>query len=358
MLQTALHDWHVAHGGRMVDFAGWQMPIQYRSITDEHQGVRQRSGLFDIAHMGRLWISGSDAVRFLDRIVTNHVAKMHSGQIRYSLVCNEQGGVLDDILIYRLENACLLVVNGANREKIVDWLDQHRSKFDVEIDDRTQSTFMLAFQGPLAESGLQSQVPVNLGELRYYRLVETEVRGITSVVSRTGYTGEDGFELIVPGEKAHEVWETLIKTGEPAPLACGLGCRDTLRLEAAMPLYGHEMDETIDPVTAGLRFGVKLDKDEFIGKQALLDSASRTDLPVRVGLVLSGKRIARQGAALLHDETTVGAVTSGTFSPTLAESIAMGYVRRESSAVGTQLDVDIRGKRHSARIVKLPFYKR
>lgn len=359
MLNTALHDWHVSAGGRMVEFAGWRMPIQYSTIVQEHQAVRQRAGVFDIAHMGRILFRGPDAVRYLDHIVTNHVAKMPIGQVRYALVCNEAGGILDDVLVSRFEDECLLVVNGANREKIANWLERHREGFDVVFEDQTLSTFMLALQGPASPEILQPHVDSDLSGLRYYRTTRGRAFGVEAVISRTGYTGEDGFELIVSNADAGHVWQAVVDAGAPRGLVpCGLGCRDTLRLEAAMPLYGHEMDENVDPFTAGLAFGVKLGKGHFIGNEALEACSKRDDLPKRVGLELAGKRIAREGAGLVKGGKAIGHVTSGTFSPTLEKGIAMGYVTREFAEPGTALDVDIRGRTEPARVVPLPFYRR
>lgn len=359
MLQTALHDWHVAHGGRMVDFAGWHMPIQYTTIVEEHHAVRTQAGLFDISHMGRIWFSGPDALALLDRLLTNHVAKMNVGQVRYSLICREDGGILDDVLIYRFADRYLLVVNGANREKIVEWIEQHRTGCDVQMDDTTLQTCMIALQGPQAQTLLQKNVNCDLQAIKYYHAQQAAAFQAPAVISRTGYTGEDGFELTVTNEFGPAIWEELIDAGQAVGLApCGLGCRDTLRLEAAMPLYGHEMDEQIDPIRAGLAFGVKLDKTDFIGKQAIAAVAARTGLPRRVGLQLDGKRIARQGAELFQGDEKVGTVTSGTFSPTLQVSLAMGYASAAASAPGTVLEVDIRGKREPAKVVSLPFYKR
>lgn len=358
MLKTALHDWHVTAGARMVDFAGWEMPIQYTSIVEEHAAVREQVGLFDISHMGRLWFDGPDAVAFLDHILTNHVEQMTPGRVRYSLICREDGGILDDVLIYRFTDRCLLVVNGANREKIVDWIEQHQSGFDFELNDETLSTCMLAIQGPQAESLLSPALTAELPTLKYYTALESQVLGHPAIVSRTGYTGEDGFEVIVSNPHSVDVWVSLLNKGGDAISPCGLGCRDTLRLEAAMPLYGHEMDETVDPFTAGLGFGVKLNKPDFVGKSALEEIQQLGSLPQRVGLELEGRRIAREGAVLMLGETQVGHVTSGTFSPTLQKSIAMGYADSEHAAAGQKLEVDIRGKRVAAQVVPLPFYQR
>lgn len=360
MNRTALYDWHVSHGGRMVDFAGWEMPIQYTSIIDEHQVVRRQLGLFDIAHMGRLRFAGPDACRFLDRLLTNDVARLKEGQIRYSLVCNEEGGILDDVLVYRFADSYMLVVNASNREKIVDWIEQHRSGFDVQVTDETLRTFMAALQGPEAVSVLGPLVPdVHLAAMTYYTGIEASTAGIAGIVSRTGYTGEDGYEIIVPAAEGPRLWNVLMQAGEAAGIvACGLGCRDTLRLEAAMPLYGHEMDERMDPFTAGLAFGVKMQAADFLGKEALEAIREEPARQKRVGLQLEGRRIAREGSVIFDGEREVGRVTSGTFSPTLEQSIAMGYVDWEHSTEGATMQVDIRGQRVPAIVVALPFYAR
>jgi aminomethyltransferase len=359
MLHTACYPWHVAHDARMVDFAGWEMPVQYASIIREHQTVRQAVGMFDIAHMGRIRFIGPDACRLLDRLLTNDVSQLGTGEIRYSLVTNQVGGILDDVLVYRFESFYLLVVNASNRTKIVDWIHKHQSGFEVSVEDQTTRTFMLAVQGPRALEVLHPHVNVEIGNLNYYTGCEAIVFGRPAIVSRTGYTGEDGFEIIVEASDGPDIWHRLTIDGREACLEpCGLGARDTLRLEAAMPLYGHELNESIDPLTAGLSFAVKLDGREFIGKDALAAIKGAGLQKSRVGLELAGKRIAREGAAVFVGNEEVGAVTSGTFSPTLEKSIAMAYVRRSNARVGTSVEVDIRGKREAATIVKLPFYKR
>jgi aminomethyltransferase len=360
MPRTPLHDWHLAHSARMVDFAGWDMPIQYTSIVDEHHAVRRRAGLFDIAHMGRLFFTGPDAQAFLDHLLTNDVTKLKVGQVRYALVCNRGGGILDDVLVYRLAKAqWMLVVNASNREKVLDWIEHHMDGYTVSPVDETRDRFMFALQGPRAIDILQPLCSVPLGEMKYYSVACGQVAGVDAIISRTGYTGEDGFEVIVPRDDAVKVWEKVFAAGAAHGIApCGLGCRDTLRLEAAMPLYGHEMDEKTDPFTAGLGFGVKLQAGEFIGRAALAGKADEMHLPKRVGLELGGKRIAREGALLYHGDLQVGRVTSGTFSPTLQKSIAMAYLPPELAEPGAQVDVDIRGSRERATVVPLPFYKR
>jgi aminomethyltransferase len=359
LLHTGCHDWHVSHGGRMVDFAGWEMPVQYGSIVAEHHAVRRAVGLFDIAHMGRIRFTGADAASFLDALVTNDVPGLAVGQIRYALVTNEQGGILDDVLVYRMADGHMLVVNASNRLKILAWIERHRGKFKVTVEDLTAEQFMLALQGPLAQSLLQPLVDVDLSTIPYYFGTPTRVLKQPGFVSRTGYTGEDGFEVIVSAGRALAVWESLIAAGTTKGLLpAGLGCRDTLRLEAGMPLYGHELNETIDPFTAGMAFGVRLDGGDFPGRAALVAAKANPNRPRRVGIALSGKRIAREGALVFAGDREVGRVTSGTFSPTLEKSIAMAYVPADQAAVGTALSVDIRGQREPATVVKLPFYKR
>ncbi len=360
LLKTACNGWHVGNGGRMVDFAGWSMPVQYTSIIEEHEAVRNYVGLFDIAHMGRLKFTGNDACAFIDRIVTNDVTAILPGQIRYALVTNDQGGILDDVLVYRLEDCYMMVVNASNRIKILDWVQQHQSEFDVKIEDQTISHFMLALQGPSAEKLLANLMDLNLEDIKYYYSVSSSILGYPVLISRTGYTGEDGFEIIIENEHGLELWETLIEKGSSFNIkAAGLGCRDTLRLEAAMPLYGHEMDENRDPLTAGLSFGIRLKAGDFIGKEALLSIKNETGIQQkRVGIMLDGKRIAREGSSIMNKDKQVGEITSGTFSPTLQKAIAMGYIEKEFSDIGTDLEVDIRGKRIAAKVVSLPFYSR
>jgi aminomethyltransferase len=359
MLQTPLHDWHAAHGGRMVDFAGWDMPVQYTTISEEHHAVRKAAGLFDISHMGRLKFTGPDACRFLDHLVTNDVTKIAPGRIRYALVCNETGGVLDDVLVYAFDDSYLLVVNASNRLKILEWIEQQRDGFDVIIEDLTISRCMIAVQGPQAAGILSALADSDVAELKYYSGTEMTVCNQPALVSRTGYTGEDGFEVIIDSEFGQTVWDAALEAGVASDIrACGLGCRDTLRLEVGMPLYGHELDEATDPLSAGLRFAVKLKAGDFLGRDALLAIADQTDRPVRIGLQLEGRRIAREGATLHAGDRQVGHVTSGTFSPTLVRAIGMGYVTPDVAEVGTALEVDIRGKRAAANVVELPFYKR
>jgi aminomethyltransferase len=364
--QSPLHAWHVEHGGRMVDFAGWSMPVQYGSIVSEHRATRSAAGVFDVSHMGRLRLDGPDVGRFLDGVLTRRVVDLPVARIRYTLVTNPQGGILDDILVSHLETPGgrryhLLVVNAGNREKIVRWLQDQLGRFsgDVELTDRTVETAMIAVQGPRAVEVLRPLVKVDLENLGYYRGMVTEHFGRPCTVSRTGYTGEDGFELIVRAEDACQTCENIFRAGRDCGImAAGLGARDTLRLEAAMPLYGHELSEQINPYQAGLGFAVNLKDRDFVGREALAEFKSDQQQSKRIGLKIAGRRVPREHCGVFLNDQPVGEVTSGTFSPTLDEPIAMAYVRPEAAQLDTELMVEIRGRRAAARVVDLPFYRR
>jgi aminomethyltransferase len=363
---TPLTAWHVAHDARMVEFAGYNMPIQYSSIVSEHLATRTGVGLFDISHMGRLRFEGPRADQLLDHLLTRRVSDMRPGMVRYSLMCQEEGGILDDVLIANLESPSsrqyfLLVVNASNRAKILKWIQPHHAEFpDVELRDVTESTAMISVQGPRAAAIIERLFNAEVGALKYYRAVVSNQMSKPCIVSRTGYTGEDGFELIVRAEDALRVWENLMLAGrEHDMVPVGLGARDTLRLEAGMPLYGHELDETIQPFMAGLGFAVTLGERSFLGSDALTRLHAAQSPLKRVGLRVEGRRAAREGASMLDaDGRSVGTVTSGTFSPSLQVPIAMGYLASELAVDGNTLDVDIRGSRASAQIVPLPFYRR
>jgi aminomethyltransferase len=318
--------------------------------------------------MGRLQFFGPEAAKFLDVLVTRRVTDMKPGQVRYALICEQEGGILDDVLVYRPAADPLLdedapafrvVVNASNRTKIVDWCGDRLPDYAVRLEDVTSQTAMIAVQGPQAVSLVEPLVDCDLRAMRYYTSAEAHFGGIPISISRTGYTGEDGCEIICPAEKALVIWESVLDEGQAVGArAVGLGARDTLRLEAAMPLYGHELSEFINPFQAGLDFAVNFGDREFIGREALVRLATDTKQPVRVGLQLDGRRVPRQGCPMLHGSEIVGDVTSGTFSPTFQRPIAMAYVRPTAQAVGTHLAVDIRGTHHAAVVVPLPFYER
>lgn len=359
MRKTPLNLWHHAHNGRMVDFAGWEMPVQYSSIVEEHSAIRNAVGLFDISHMGRLQFRGDFADEFLNGILTNDTSRLSVGDVRYSLVCGKDGGILDDVLVYRLPDRWELVVNASNREKLIDWLSSSAGFAAIQFTDATFSTGMIAVQGPRAVELLGRISGLPLGEMKYYSTGDVTLLGTPALVSRTGYTGEDGFEIVVSADETERVWQKLMDEGSSlGVVAAGLGCRDTLRLEAAMPLYGHELNESIDPLTAGLEFAVKFNKPEFIGKAALEQTRSVGLKMARVGLLLEGRRIAREESQVLIDGEPVGRVTSGTFSPTLQKVIAMAYMPRQFSTIGTKVEINLRGTMVSGEVCKLPFYKR
>ena len=350
----------------MVDFAGWLMPVQYASIVEEHQATRNAIGLFDVSHMGRINFTGAGACDFLNRIVTRDVKSLTRGQVRYALVTNDEGGILDDVLVYHLaeggdgESYYQLVVNASNREKILDWLKtQKPDRNAVTLEDRTLATAMIAIQGPKAISAIGPLSSVDPTSLKYYTAIETTIGGAPGILGRTGYTGEDGWEIVVPSEAAVTIWNSLLENGAAVGAkAAGLGSRDTLRLEAAMPLYGHELNEQINPIEAGLGFAVNLEGRTFPGIDVLKQAKANANLKRRVGLELSGKRVPREHYNVLANDKVVGEVTSGTFSPTFDRPLAMAYVQPQYSEPGTDLFIDIRGKQEPAKVVKLPFYKR
>jgi aminomethyltransferase len=358
-LKTPLHDWHVAHGGRMVDFAGWSMPVQYASIVEEHRAVRNGVGLFDVSHMGRLAFDGAKAMPWINTVATNDASTLEPGKIQYSLLANDLGGLIDDILVYyRPDKTYYVVCNASNREAVVRQFAENQASFKANLVDKTLETAMIAVQGPSAQATLQPLVDKPLDGLKYYHVMLAKAAGVEALVSRTGYTGEDGFELIVPAAGAAAVWTALMDSGAAFGVAAiGLGARDTLRFEAGMPLYGHELSDSIDPFAAGVGWAVKLDKGDFVGAEALRQQA-RNPGSKRVGLRLEGKRIARQGSTVTSGERTLGAVTSGTFSPTLQQSLAMALIDVDFAAPGTKVVVDVRGRAEPAEVVPLPFYKR
>jgi aminomethyltransferase len=359
-LLTPLSPWHRAHGGRMVEFGGWSMPVQYSTIVEEHQAVRRGVGLFDISHMGRLTFHGPTAEAWLEGVTTNQVSRLAENQIQYSLMANPRGGLIDDVLVYRLPVGFAMVCNASNRLKVVEQFERHPVADDEPtLTDRTRNTAMIAVQGPRALETLEPLFDAPLRSIRYYHCVSGRLLdSVDAVVSRTGYTGEDGFELMLSEGAAERVWEALLESGRGAGIRpCGLGARDTLRFEAGMPLYGHELGEEINPYAAGLGWAVKLGKGEFVGRDALAKFKDKPDL-ARIGLRLEGKRIARQGAMVLLDGHAVGTVTSGTFSPTLDQSLAMALVEPPAASAGRSLTVDVRGHVAPATVVTLPFYQR
>lgn len=364
---TPFHRFHVEHGAKMVDFAGWDMPLHYGSIIDEHRQVRTSGGLFDVSHMGRIRFAGRDACRFLDRISTRQIHGMADGQARYSLVCNERGGCRDDVLIYKLDDSeYLMVCNASNRAKMLDHIAATRGGLTFQMKDQTEDTAMIAIQGPKVIE-LISTISKEVPALKRYRFVQKSLLFVKFMISRTGYTGEDGVEVIFPGSVAAKAVEMLMKQmkGEEAAIKpAGLGARDSLRLEAGMPLYGHELTEEIDPISAGLNFAVTLDKGEkepnvgrFIGQDALKRIAASGPEQKLVGLALEGRRSARQGMKVTRAGREVGFVTSGCLSPTLDRPIAMAYLNAELATPGESSQVNLGSTTAEAKVTALPFYK-
>jgi aminomethyltransferase len=361
LLATPLADRHKALGARIVEFAGWLMPLQYKGILEEHRAVRARAGLFDLSHMGELFVEGQEAAAGLAAALTTDPASLAVGRAHYSMICFPEGGVLDDLIVYRLANDRFLVVaNASNAGAVSDALAERLSSFRAVLDDRSLATALVAIQGPLSVDLLRPLTDVHLDELRYYAIAEGHVAGIPALVARTGYTGEDGFEMFVDVSAAGKLWDALIvagKTGDVVPV--GLGARDTLRLEAGMPLYGNELGPDTTPMEAGLGRVVAFDKaGDFVGREAL--EKARADGPRKklVGLAIRGRGIARHGYEVLSGDRRIGAVTSGTLSPTLGEPIAMAYVTPPEAEPGTIVDVNIRDQRVPAQVVPLPFYRR
>ena len=350
--KTPLYDRHTAAGGKLVPFAGWLLPVQYSGVIAEHRAVRTGCGLFDVSHMGELLLRGPDALANLNRLMTNDFSGMADGQARYSPMCYEDGGVVDDLIVYRCsDTAWLVVVNASNIGKDRDWMTAHLAG-DCTLEDLSDQTAQLALLGPGAEALLRT-LTADLPAKNYTAVLHGTVDGRPCLVSRTGYTGEDGFELYCAPADAPALWDALTAAGA---LPCGLGARDTLRLEAAMPLYGHELSPSINPYEAGLGIFVKLEKPDFIGKAAL--ERARPVSRRRVGLQMTGRGIAREGCPVYDGGRQVGVVTSGTHCPWVGQAVALALVDAAYKEPGTPLQVDVRGRRVDAQVVKTPFYRR
>jgi len=366
-LRTPLYDCHIASGGKMTPFAGYLLPVEYPTgILAEHNAVRTAAGLFDVSHMGEILVAGGDSPEFLNRLFTADISGMSDNTVRYSLLCNPDGGVIDDVLVYRFcSDHHLLVVNAANRQKDYEWLESQMSG-SVALRDMSDELALIAIQGPAARDivlalDYELLTPISpespLPE-KYYHFIEgVYILGVRTLVSRTGYTGEAGYEIYTDPEIAPKIWNRLLKVGKPYGLIpCGLGARDTLRLEAGMPLYGHEMDETISPLDTALGFAVKMDKPDFVGKQGII--ARGEPVIKRVGLKITGKGIARENQDVYQQGVRIGRTTSGTFSPFLKYPIAMALVDVNADTDdGDEVEIDIRGRRVAAQVVPLPFYK-
>lgn len=360
--KTPLNALHKSLGGKMVDFGGWEMPVQYPAgVIEEHMATRTRAGLFDVSHMGEIWVEGPDSIEFINYLTTNDVRKLTDGQAQYSVLTNEAGGAVDDLLVYRFgEERFLLVVNAATTEKDWDWIRKHKpEEAKVELRNASAEFCQIAIQGPKALEILQTLTKTPLAEIKYYHFETGQVAGVESIISRTGYTGEDGFELYAKPEFAETLWNSLTDAGRAFDiLPCGLAARNTLRLEAAMSLYGHELSDEISPLEANLGWIVKLEKGDFIGRQAL--SAQKAEGVRRriAGFEMTEPGIARDGFEVFAGEEKIGYVTSGSPAPYLKKNIGLALLAAEFAKTGEEIKIDVRGKRLSARIVQTPFYKR
>ncbi len=379
MKRTPFYDLHIEHKAHMEEFGGWEMPIYYsdsavggfdesnpykrdffdggQGIIAEHMAVRKKVGFFDICHMGRFKVNGSGASDLVQRLTTNDVLDLREGCIQYSLVCNDEGGILDDILVYRLKDGYLLVVNAGNRQVISSWFRKWSGR--VEVRDISDEMGMIAIQGPMSEKLVCKLAGTDISALRYYCFRESKIGNIESLISRTGYTGEDGFEIYFDSGMAEDLWSELSCAGESCGLRLiGLGARDTLRLEASLPLYGHELTTKTNPLEAGLEKFVKLDKGEFTGRKTLLRIKENGLRHRLVGFEMIGRAIPRAAYTISKGEKDIGMVTSGSFSPSLGRNIGLGYVETEYSCRGCELEIRIRNKPVEAKVVKIPFYKR
>jgi aminomethyltransferase len=366
---TPLHERHTALGASFTDFGGWSMPVRYSSDLAEHHAVRTAAGIFDISHMAEFLVSGSEAGAFLDYALAGRLSTLVDDQAKYSLVLDADGGIIDDVIVYRhAEDRLMVVANAGNREAVAEALAERALPYDVEVDDATDRIALIAVQGPVSQAILAAtpeivDLAAPLDALKYYRMTHARFAApggdpVAIDIGRTGYTGEDGFELYVPASSAVAVWDALMRAGEPLGLVpAGLASRDTLRLEAGMPLYGHELSRDIVPAQAGLGRVVAVDKDDFVGR-AGLSAVVAAGAPVLVGLVSEGRRAGRAGYPVLSGDDVVGEVTSGALSPTLGHPIAMAFVAPSLAEPGTELHLDVRGTRIPATVTALPFYRR
>ena len=343
----------------MVEFAGWQMPVQYRGVIEEHLAVRRHGGLFDVSHMGEIEVRGAGALEFCQQMTANDLARLKVCQAQYNLLLNDQGGVVDDVIVYRVkQDAYFICVNASNSEKDFNWLRQHASGA-VEVENQSAMYAQLALQGPAAAKILQAVTADRLDEIKSFHFAFADVAAIRCMVARTGYTGEDGFELYCHVGAAERLWDALLEAGAPEGLIpVGLGARDTLRLEKAYPLYGHELDDSTTPLEAGLEWVTKLSKPRFLGREVLVKQTAEGARRKLVGLELLQPGIARSDYPLFKNNRSIGRVTSGTKSPSLGKAIALAYVTSEEAALGNVVDVECRGRKIPAQIVTVPFYRR
>ncbi|SFH89566.1 aminomethyltransferase [Tindallia magadiensis] len=359
--RTPLYQWHDANGGKMVEYAGWQMPVQYEGLMSEHHAVRQKAGMFDVSHMGEVRVKGKEALSFIQHLLTNDFSSMKDGEILYTFMCYPEGGVVDDLLVYRFtQDEYLLVINAGNVQKDLDWINEKAQNFEVDVIDESDRTGELAIQGPLAEEITQNVTDENLSEIKFFNFKDhVTIAGVKCLISRTGYTGEDGFEIYTNWDELETVWKALMKAGEDKGIQpAGLGCRDTLRFEAGLPLYGHEISKDISPIEAGYGFFVKLKKDDFIGLEAL-KKQKEAGIPRKlVGFELLGKGIPRSEYDVLLEGEKIGFVTTGYLSPTLNKNVGLALVDRKTIEGQDQIMIQIRKKQVEAKLIPTPFYRK
>lgn len=358
---TPLNSAHKELGGKMVDFGGWEMPVQYPAgVIEEHMRTRTAVGLFDVSHMGEIWVEGPDAIKFVNYLTTNDVTKLVDGQAHYSAFTNEEGGVVDDLLVYRFgPERLLLVVNAGTTDKDWNWMESKKQGFDVVTRNASTEYCQIAIQGPAALDVASKLTDTDIASIKYYHFTEGNFAGVESIISRTGYTGEDGFEIYAAADKAVHLWNAMLEAGKEAGiLPCGLAARNTLRLEAGMSLYGHELGDDISPLEAGLGWICKLDKGEFIGSDVLAAQKSEGLKRKLIGFEMTGKGIGRDGYDIKADGRIIGKVSSGSPAPFLKKNIGLGFVEAEFAEIGRPIAIDVRGKEIEAVIVPTPFYKR
>ncbi len=359
--KTPLNEAHRTAGGKMVDFGGWDMPVQYSAgVIAEHLATREKAGLFDVSHMGEIWVEGEDAIAFVNRLTTNDVTKLVDGQAHYSALTNENGGVVDDLLVYRFDvDKLLLVVNASTTEKDWDWITSHKKDENITLTNASADYCQIAVQGPRALEIAQKFTDENLAEIKYYHFTVGKFDGVDAIISRTGYTGEDGFEIYAGKEHAAKIWNDLLEAGaEFGILPCGLAARNTLRLESAMSLYGHELGDDISPLEANLGWICKLNKGDFIGREKLAKLKEDGLTRKLVGFEMIDKGIARDEHEVYINDEKVGVVTSGSPAPFLKKNIGLAFVPAEFAKTGQEITIDVRGKKLAAQIVPTPFYKR
>lgn len=359
--KTHLFNSHEKYGGKLIEFSGWVLPVQYEGIIEEHEAVRTAAGLFDVSHMGEVEITGPNALQFLQTLVTNDVSTLEPNQVLYTLMCYPEGGIVDDLLVYKFnDHHFYLVINAGNISKDYQWICDNKEAYDVEVTNTSDKVSEVALQGPKAQDILQRLTDTNLNEIKFfYCKKDVTISGIKCLVSRTGYTGEDGFEIYTDNENIEKLWDVLIQEGKSQGLKpAGLGCRDTLRFEASLPLYGNEISKDITPLEAGLGFFVKLTKDHFIGKAALLKQKEEGLKRKLIGFEMKERGIPRHGYEVLKDGKVIGFVTTGYYSPTLKKNIGLAIIETEYATLGTEINIAIRNKSIKAEIINKNFYKK